>query len=97
MGSDPVQYCRFLNGLNGLNGIWRDRINQGIRQFPFKLNFFGHLILHFFHYIVGYPHDFTINHYGVLSNHGLNTRSYCTKYGIPQNRPLIARATLAKQ
>jgi len=97
MGSDPVQYGRFLYGSNSPNGIWRDRINQGIRQFPFKLNFLGHLILHFFHCGVGYPHDFTINHYGVLSNHDLDTRTYRAKYGIPQSQPLAARETAAKQ
>jgi predicted transcriptional regulator len=32
-----------------------------------------------------------------LSNHNLDTRTYRRKYGIPQNQPLFARATLARQ
>ena len=32
-----------------------------------------------------------------LRIHGLNARTYRLKYGIPQNQPLIARATLARQ
>jgi predicted transcriptional regulator len=32
-----------------------------------------------------------------LRIHGLNSHTYRTKYGIPQNRPLMARAMLAKQ
>jgi predicted transcriptional regulator len=32
-----------------------------------------------------------------LSNHDLNTRSYRTKFGIPETQPLAARETTAKR